>query len=108
MIAPDWTRLLGGALGFAPVASSSPGQAGPDIFAGGIGNAIITLIIFVSVVVILGKYAWPSLARLLAERQETIQRSLEDARREREAAQAELRKIEERLASARDEAGEPG
>lgn len=75
-----------------------------DIFAGGIGNAIITLLVFGTVVFLLGKYAWPPLMRVLAEREQTIRESLEDARREREEAERVLEKYTRQIEQARVEA----
>lgn len=73
-------------------------------FAGGIGNGILTLLIFGTVVVILGNKAWPVLIRTLDERESTIRASLEDARRERLEAEKLLVQYREQLAKARDEA----
>jgi len=78
----------------------------PDIFTGGIGNAIVTLVVFVAVVVILGKYAWPPLMRVLREREQTIRESLEHARREREEAERVLEKYTRQIEQARTEASE--
>lgn len=76
----------------------------PNIFAGGIGNAIITLVIFVIVVLVLGKYAWPPFVRVLAEREETIRESLAHAKREREEAERVLEKYTRQIEQARLEA----
>jgi F-type H+-transporting ATPase subunit b len=97
-------HALCGALWLQTAAPVLAAEGEPSIFAGGIGNAIITLIIFVSVVLILGKYAWPPLMRVLAEREQTIRESLEDARRERQAAEALLEKYTEQIDAARGEA----
>jgi F-type H+-transporting ATPase subunit b len=98
-----WALSGAGLLVMAAPALAAEG-AKPDIFEGGIGNAIVTLVIFVAVVVILGKYAWPPLMRVLAEREQTIRESLEDARREREEAQVLLAKYTEQIEAARTEA----
>ncbi len=91
---------------FTPVLASESGEAEPSIFAGNLGNALITLVIFSTVLLILGKAAWPHLLRVLAEREQTIRESLEDAKREREAAEVLLRKYQEQLEQARVEATE--
>jgi F-type H+-transporting ATPase subunit b len=96
------TQAVCGALWLATPALAAEGE--PDIFAGGIGNAIITLVIFVSVVLILGKYAWPPLMRVLSERERTIRESLEDAKREREEAERVLEKYTRQIEQARVEA----
>src|SRR5690349_554526 len=73
-------------------------------FAGDIGNALWTLVIFGLVVVVLGKFAWGPLLKGLQAREEFIRELLEKARIERETAEIRLREYEERLASARAEA----
>jgi F-type H+-transporting ATPase subunit b len=73
-------------------------------FAGDIGNALWTLVIFGLVVVVLGKFAWGPLLKSLQAREEFIRESLEKARLEREMAELRLREYEERLATARAEA----
>ncbi|HKV06627.1 MAG TPA: F0F1 ATP synthase subunit B [Thermoanaerobaculia bacterium] len=73
-------------------------------FAGDIGNALWTLVIFGLVVVVLGKFAWGPLLKGLQAREEFIRESLEKARIERETAEIRLREYEERLATARAEA----
>jgi len=73
-------------------------------FAGNVGNALWTLIIFVIVVVVLGKFAWGPVLSLLQEREEFIHKSLSDARRDREEAEARLRDYAGKLQSAQAEA----
>src|SRR5947207_788837 len=68
----------------APAAGLSP-------FAGNVGNAIWTLLIFVVVVAILGKFAWGPVLSLLQERERFIEKSLSDAKRDREQAEANLK-----------------
>ena len=58
-------------------------------FAGDLGNAIWTLVIFVIVVVVLGKFAWGPVLGLLQQREEFIHRSLSDAKRDRDEAEAQ-------------------
>lgn len=82
------------------------GEGEPTIFEGTIGNFLITLIIFGLVIFTLGKFAWPHLTRVLAEREQTIRESLEDAKREREQAEELLRKYQQQLELARAEATE--
>jgi len=73
-------------------------------FAGNVGNALWTLVIFVIVVVVLGKFAWGPVLSLLQEREEFIHKSLSDARRDREEAEARLRDYAGKLQSAQAEA----
>lgn len=105
MLTRDFIRASGGAilLAFAvPVLGAE--EAKPDIFEGGIGNAIVTLLVFAAVVFILGKYAWPPLMRVLSEREKVIRESLEDAKREREEAERVLEKYTRQIEQARVEA----
>jgi F-type H+-transporting ATPase subunit b len=86
----------------APLAAAEEGVGGP--FAGDIGNAIWTLVIFLLVVFVLGKFAWGPLLKGLQSREEFIRSSLEQARRDRDDAEARLQEYEAKLASARAEA----
>ncbi|HKH44813.1 MAG TPA: F0F1 ATP synthase subunit B [Thermoanaerobaculia bacterium] len=91
----------------APVAAQEGGHGeavANNPFAGDIGNALWTVIIFVLVLVVLGKYAWGPILSNLQARENFIFESLEKAKRDRDEAEARLRQYEERLASARGEA----
>jgi F-type H+-transporting ATPase subunit b len=73
-------------------------------FAGNVGNALWTLIIFVIVVVVLGKFAWGPVLSLLKEREEFIHKSLADAKRDRDEAEARLKDYAAKLQSSQAEA----
>jgi F-type H+-transporting ATPase subunit b len=73
-------------------------------FAGNLGNAIWTLAIFVIVVIVLGKFAWGPVLALLQQREEFIHRSLSDAKRDRDEAEARLKDYAAKLQSAHAEA----
>jgi F-type H+-transporting ATPase subunit b len=73
-------------------------------FAGNVGNAVWTLAIFVIVVVVLGKFAWGPVLGLLQQREEFIHRSLSDAKRDRDEAEARLKEYGAKLQSAQLEA----
>ena len=64
-----------------------------------------TLIIFVLVVVVLGKFAWGPVLSLLQEREQFIHKSLADAKHDRDEAEARLRDYSAKLQSAQAEAG---
>jgi F-type H+-transporting ATPase subunit b len=87
----------------AAVAAESP-DAANNVFAGDIGNALWTMVIFLLVLVVLGKYAWGPLLKGLQARESYIREALEAARRERSDAEARLREYQEKLAAARTEA----
>jgi len=72
-------------------------------FAGNVGNAIWTLAIFLLVVTILGKFAWGPVLALLQEREKFIHKSLADAKRDREEAEARLKEYAAKIQAARAE-----
>ncbi|HKT80398.1 MAG TPA: F0F1 ATP synthase subunit B [Vicinamibacterales bacterium] len=74
-------------------------------FAGNLGNAIWTLAIFVIVVIVLGKFAWGPVLGLLQQREEFIHRSLAEAKRDRDEAEARLKEYAAKLQTAQVEAG---
>ena len=73
-------------------------------FAGNLGNAVWTLVIFVLVVVVLGKFAWGPVLSLLQQREEFIHKSLSDAKHDRDEAEARLKEYAAKLQSAQAEA----
>jgi F-type H+-transporting ATPase subunit b len=73
-------------------------------FAGNVGNAIWTLAIFLIVVVVLGKFAWGPILSMLQQREEFIHRSLSEAKKDREDAEARLKEYAAKLQTARIEA----
>jgi len=99
-------RLLStlGLLLLAAPALAAEAEGGGSPFAGDVGNALWTLVIFVAVVLVLGKFAWGPLLKGLQARESFIRQSLEDAKREREEAEARLAEYSEKLNVARAEA----
>lgn len=85
-------------------AAQEAAEVGLSPFAGNVGNAIWTLAIFLLVLVVLGKFAWTPMLAMLQEREQFIHRSLADAKREREEAEATLKEYAARLQAARAEA----
>lgn len=85
---------------------AAPEEPGLSPFAGDLGNAIWTLAIFVIVVIVLGKFAWGPVLALLQQREEFIHRSLTDAKRERDEAEARLKEYSARLQSAHAESAQ--
>ena len=90
--------------GVASPALAASGGGESNIFAGDLGNAIWTLVIFGLVLFVLGKYAWGPMLDSLQQREKFIRESLEQAKADRESAEARLKEYEEKLTSARAEA----
>jgi len=89
----------------APAEHAAEGGEGEyNIFAGDVGNMIWTLVIFLLVVFVLGKFAWGPILNTLQARESFIHEALSTAKRDRDAAEARLKEYEERLAQARGEA----
>ncbi|TNF70722.1 MAG: ATP synthase F0 subunit B [Acidobacteria bacterium] len=77
-----------------------------NLFAGDIGNAIWTLVIFLAVILVLGKFAWGPMLSGLQRREQFIRDSLEQAKQDREAAEAQLAEYRNKLDTATTEAHE--
>lgn len=88
----------------APAFAAEAEHEAPSLFAGDLGNSFWTLLIFVVVLVVLGKFAWGPILSGLQARESFIREALEKAKRDREEAEARLREYEARLAGARAEA----
>jgi F-type H+-transporting ATPase subunit b len=96
--------------GWSPVRAAAPeGEAGDskhpptedNIFKGGAETAIWTLAVFLVLLYVLGKFAWPQILAGLDKREQTIAQALEEARKAQEEAQhlrAELQQQRERAA----------
>jgi len=96
---------LATALSALPVlAAEKAGEEAPNLLAGDLGNSFWTLVIFVIVLVVLGKFAWGPLLSGLQSRENFIREALESAKRDREAAEARLKEYEQKLAASRAEA----
>lgn len=77
---------------------------GANPFSGDVGNALWTLVIFVIVLVVLGKFAWGPILSALQKREEFIRDSLATAKRDRDEAQRVLKEYSDRILTARTEA----
>jgi len=66
--------------------------------------AIFTLVIFLGLLFVLGKYAWRPLMDALEQRETSIADKISAAEHANEQAQANLRQYEQKLASVNDEA----
>jgi F-type H+-transporting ATPase subunit b len=79
-------------------------ETGLNPFAGNVGNAIWTLVIFLLVVVVLGKFAWGPILQMLQDRERFIHKAVNDAAHDRHEAEARLREYTEKLRQAHAEA----
>ncbi len=100
----SWSLVLSVLVMTPAVWAADEGQS--NLFAGDIGNAVWTLVIFLLVLLILGKFAWGPLLSGLQQREEFIRRSLQEAKDDREAAEARLQEYEAKLADAGAQATE--
>lgn len=100
-------RLLGAALGILllTVSQASAAENGehPTLFTGDLGNIIWSLLTFVVVLAVLGKFAWGPILRALQKREDFIRNSLDQAKKDRQDAQARLGEYTEKLDAARAE-----
>jgi F-type H+-transporting ATPase subunit b len=99
-----WSTLLLAAPALAAAAEAGHGESSNNLFAGDVGNAIWTVLIFLLVLLVLGKFAWGPILSGLQTRENFIREALEKAKRDRDESEARLREYEARLASARAEA----
>jgi F-type H+-transporting ATPase subunit b len=72
----------------------------------GLAPAIATLLIFIILVVVLGKYAWGPIVSGLTAREEKIRKDISDAEAARERAEATLREYNQQLATAEEKVRE--
>ena len=89
---------------FSLTAAAQEHEVSLSPFAGNVGNAVWTLAIFIIVVILLGKFAWGPVLALLQQREEFIHRSLSDAKRDRDEAEARLKEYAAKLQTAQREA----
>lgn len=94
------------AAGTLPALAAAAEGGEPSIFAGDVGNMVWTVVTFVLLLWVLRRYAWGPILERLQARERFIRESLEEAKRDREEAEARLKEYETRLASARAEATE--
>ena len=92
----------------AVAAGESASGGEPNLFGGTLGNAVWTLLIFGTLLVILGKYAWGPIMLALQRREDLIRDSLDKAKRQRDEAAPLLKKHTEQLQHAQAQAQQIG
>ena len=78
-----------------------PGAETPNVFNLTASVSFWTLVIFIALMIVLAKYAFPPILGYAAAREQRIQQALDDARRQREETEALLTLQREELAQAR-------
>jgi len=78
-------------------------EGGGDIMAGSLWTSILSVVIFLLLLLILGKYAWGPILSSLQKREDHIRQSIEDADNARAEAEAALSEYKAQLAKAREE-----
>jgi F-type H+-transporting ATPase subunit b len=86
------------------LAAEAAHEESANPFAGDLGNAFWTLVTFVLVLVVLGKYLWGPILKGLRTREEFIAKSLHDAEAANVTARSLLSEYEQKLEKARAEA----
>lgn len=89
------------AMGAEAAEGEAPSLIGP--ITAGLVPAITTLVIFLLLLVVLGKYAWGPIASGLKAREDKIRKDIADAEAARARAEATLREYEQKLADAQDQ-----
>ena len=92
------------ALLFPATVLGSEGGASPNLFTGDLGNIFWSLLTFVAVLVVLGRFAWRPILAALQKREDFIRESLAQAKHEREAAERKLKEYTAQIEAARAEA----
>lgn len=95
--------LLAGAVWAGEPGAGHGGGGGISPFAGDIGNALWTLVVFFILLWVLKKYAWGPILSGLQGREQFIREALESAKSERDEAEKRHAEYEAKLAAAREE-----
>lgn len=85
-------------------AAEEHGSEKPSLFTGDLGNVIWSLVTFLAVLVVLGKFAWKPILGALQKREDFIRDSLAQAKRDREESERKLKEYTDRIVAARAEA----
>ena len=99
----NW-MMIGALMATATQAFASDSGEAPNPFAGDLGNAVWTLVIFLIVVVLLGKFLWGPILKGLQSRENFIATALREADDASKKAQAQLAEYSQKLDQARAEA----
>ena len=99
-----WIALIALFGAAAPVWASEGDAAPPTLFTGDLGNVFWSLVTFLAVLVVLGKFAWRPILSALQKREDFIRDSLAHAKRDRDEAEQRLKEYSDKIVAARAEA----
>ena len=95
-----------GILSASDTGHGSDNEASGGIFDGDIFTAIFTVVLFLLILVVLGKWAWGPILDGLQKREEYIRQSIEEAGKSRQDAEKALQEYKDQLATAQDQSKE--
>jgi F-type H+-transporting ATPase subunit b len=102
-LAAAWLLLAAAAL---PTLASEGGGGGASLIQPKFGTVFWTLLTFVLLVALLGRFAWKPLLGALEQREQSIKESIDQASKDREEAESLLEEHRELLGEARRERAE--
>ncbi|MAE66365.1 MAG: ATP synthase F0 subunit B [Phycisphaeraceae bacterium] len=102
LIIGAWTTLSFAA--GATVRAADDGESKPGLLEVDLGSAVWTIVLFVLLLLVLGKFAWPNILKGLQDRESKIRGDLERAETAARDAEARVSEYEQRLAEANEEA----
>lgn len=92
------------AAGFTPVPAAAEAPSWDSLFALDWGLAFWTVLTFLTLLAVLAKFAWKPLMAALDAREKSIQGDIDEAKRQRDEAEALLAEYREQLADGRRQA----
>ncbi len=84
--------------------AEAAGHEQPSLFAGDLGNVIWTVLIFLLLLTILGKYTWRPMLEALNRREQFIRQTIETAQKERAEAERTMAEYRQLMAKSKQEA----
>lgn len=88
----------------AEAAHGAEGHEQPSLFAGDLGNVIWTVVIFLILLWILGKYTWRPMLDALNRREQFIRETIESAQKDRSEAERMMAEYRQLMAKSKQEA----
>jgi F-type H+-transporting ATPase subunit b len=88
----------------AEAAHGADGHEQPSLFAGDLGNVIWTIVIFLILLFILGRYTWRPMLDALNRREEFVRQTIESAQKDRAEAERIMAEYRQMMARSKQEA----